>query len=101
MPLPPPRFHGSSGIVGMGIRWSLTGSRRGGLAAAFALVLLLVAGPVAAEDKALHGIALVVGQSDYANLGRLANPGNDARAINTLLTNLGFEVDLVVNADRK
>jgi uncharacterized caspase-like protein len=85
----------------MGIRWRSTKSRGGGPAAALALVLLFVAGPAAAEDKALHGIALVVGQSEYSSLGRLPNPGNDARAINTLLTNLGFEVDLVVNADRR
>ena len=79
------------------VRWI---SVRGALAA-LALGCLSLVSQAGAEEKALHGIALVVGQSDYQNLGRLTNPANDAKAINTLLTNLGFEVDLVANADRK
>lgn len=66
-----------------------------------AAVSCLVLGSAHAEDRPLHGIALVIGQSDYARLGRLANPANDARAINGLLTGLGFEVDLVANADAR
>mgnify|MGYP000931711085 CR=1 FL=1 len=71
------------------------------LAAAAVLILLALVAPAKAEEKALHGIALVIGQSDYKNLGKLTNPANDAKAIDRLLTDLGFEVDLVANADRK
>jgi uncharacterized caspase-like protein len=71
-----------------------------GAGAAFALVLIALA-PAHAEGKALHGIALVIGQSDYENIGKLTNPANDAKAIDRLLTDLGFEVDLVSNADRR
>jgi uncharacterized caspase-like protein len=71
-----------------------------GAAALLALAFLSLVSPSRAEEP-LHGIALVVGQSDYRSLGALTNPANDAKAINTLLTNLGFEVDLVTNADRK
>ena len=46
-------------------------------------------------------MALVIGQSDYATLPALTNPANDAKAIDRLLSDLGFEVDLVANADRK
>lgn len=66
------------------------------------MLVLLVAGACAhAGEKALHGVALVIGQSDYETLGRLPNPANDARAIDRLLSDLGFEVDLVANADRR
>lgn len=37
-------------------------------------------------------IALVIGNSDYTNAGRLANPINDARKIAETLTSLGFKV---------
>lgn len=60
--------------------------------AAFILVLLLSLAPSAAQQKALRGVALVIGQEDYAHLSDLANPGNDARAVQKLLTDLGFEV---------
>lgn len=42
-------------------------------------------------------IALVVGNSAYKD-APLANPGNDARDIGRLLSNAGFEVDLVTDA---
>jgi len=37
-------------------------------------------------------IALVIGNSDYMNAGRLANPVNDARGMAEALTSLGFKV---------
>ena len=37
-------------------------------------------------------IALVIGNSDYENAGRLANPINDARGMSDALTSLGFKV---------
>jgi uncharacterized caspase-like protein len=78
---------------------AVSGLRRAG--AALGLLLVIVAAPAHADGKTLHGIALVIGQSDYQNIGKLANPANDAKAIDRLLTELGFEVDLVSNADRK
>ena len=62
-------------------------------------VLLLVAAPAArAEDKPLRGVALVIGQADYAHITPLVNPQNDARAMDDLLDGLGFEVDRVLDA---
>jgi uncharacterized caspase-like protein len=55
----------------------------------------------AAQEQALKGVALVVGQSKYAHLAELPNPANDARAIAKLLTDLGFEVDQVNDGDAK
>lgn len=37
-------------------------------------------------------IALVIGNGNYANAGKLANPINDARAMESTLTSLGFKV---------
>ena len=63
------------------------------------LVLALVAAPPRdAEAQIPPGerrVALVVGNSNYAGAGRLANPGNDARAIGGLLRTLGFDVEVV------
>ena len=69
--------------------------------AAFILVLLFGFTPGMAQEKALRGVALVIGQEDYAHLPDLANPGNDARAIQTLLTDLGFEARAVSNRDHE
>ncbi len=65
---------------------------------ALALVVLLVSGAVA-QDKPLKGVALVIGQSAYASLAPLPNPGNDARAVAGLLKGLGFEVSTLNDAD--
>jgi len=45
-------------------------------------------------------LALIVGNAHYKE-GSLRNPINDAQAIADVLTKLGFEVDLLLNADRK
>jgi len=45
-------------------------------------------------------VALVIGNSGYRHVERLANPGNDARAIAAALRPLGFQVELLVDADR-
>ncbi|WP_018526704.1 caspase family protein [Alkalispirochaeta alkalica] len=44
-------------------------------------------------------IALVIGNGDYRDLGRLTNPANDARDIATALRQVGFTVDLRIDAD--
>ncbi|HTV70567.1 MAG TPA: caspase family protein [Rhizobiaceae bacterium] len=70
-----------------------------GLMTAIAMSLLATAAP--ADEKPLKGVALVVGQSGYEHLSPLPNPENDAEAIDGLLSDLGFEVDLVRDADQK
>jgi uncharacterized caspase-like protein len=61
------------------------------------LASLLLALPAAAEKR----VALVVGNSNYTEVGTLANPVNDANAISTALKGAGFEVILGVNVDKK
>ena len=65
------------------------------------LILLLFSVDGWAEDKALRGVALVIGQSEYTGLPALANPVNDARAIEGLLEDLGFEVTGVTDRDAR
>jgi uncharacterized caspase-like protein len=70
-----------------------------GVLASLCLVLLTLASP--AQERALRGVALVIGQSDYEHLPKLPNPANDAKALDRLLEDLGFEVDTVADGDRK
>lgn len=51
-------------------------------------ICVLAVTPALAERR----VALVIGNSDYANTARLANPVNDARALSAKLKGLGFEV---------
>jgi uncharacterized caspase-like protein len=54
------------------------------------------------EAFAAARVALVVGNGDYGpEIGRLKNPGNDARLMAETLEGLGFEVALVTDADQK
>jgi uncharacterized caspase-like protein len=62
-------------------------------------LLLFALQPAMAQDKPLRGVALVIGQSDYANLPVLKNPANDADAITGLLSNLGFDVTQLSDSD--
>ena len=59
--------------------------------------VVFAAAPVAA---AVPRIALVIGNSDYAE-APLTNPVNDARLVAHTLRGLGFEVDLRLDADQK
>lgn len=46
--------------------------------------------------------ALIIGNSQYqASLGRLPNPVNDAQSVAAALRAVGFDVDLVLDADQK
>jgi uncharacterized caspase-like protein len=67
------------------------------LVALAAALLLSVPSWVAAQE--LRGVALVIGESKYESLSALVNPNKDARDIDRLLGDLGFEVDRVLNAD--
>ena len=53
------------------------------------LALLLALGTVA-PSLAQQRVALVVGNSDYRSVGRLANPGNDAKLVARTLKASGF-----------
>jgi len=46
-------------------------------------------------------MALVIGNGAYTGAGRLANTTNDATAIAGVLDELGFEVTLVLDVDRR
>jgi formylglycine-generating enzyme required for sulfatase activity len=41
--------------------------------------------------------ALVIGNGNYSNVGKLANPENDARDVAAALQRLGYQVDLRIN----
>ena len=55
----------------------------------------------AGGEKALRGVALVVGNGDYGHLPKLANPPGDARAIEELLSKLGFDTNLSSDRNAK
>ena len=61
-----------------------------------AFVVFAAPSVVLADDR----VALVVGNSTYAHIGRLPNPDNDARDISAALRRLGFEVTTELDADR-
>ena len=60
------------------------------------VALLGAALPAHAEDR----IALVVGNSAYATVTSLDNPGNDAQLIASTLERLGFDVRLLMDASQ-
>jgi hypothetical protein len=64
---------------------------------AFLLMPLFFGMPAAAEKR----VALVVGNSTYAQVGTLANPANDANDISSALKSAGFEVILGLNVDKR
>jgi len=61
---------------------------------AFLLFLLTLAAPASAEKR----VALVIGNSAYAKAA-LSNPKVDARLIRPALERMGFEVEVVTDAD--
>ena len=67
--------------------------------AAFAFILSVcsLAGLAAQEGGPRY--ALVIGNGNYSELGRLRNPANDATDMGQALTELGFKVRLLVDAD--
>lgn len=64
------------------------------------VVVFLAAGPSRGQDaRPLRGVALVIGNSAYEHLSALPNPANDARAVENLLNDLGFETELSSDRD--
>ena len=57
----------------------------------------MLAGMLAHPTRASERVALVIGNSDYEHVSRLANPTNDASDIGAALGRLGFDVTRLEN----
>jgi uncharacterized caspase-like protein len=73
--------------------------------AALAVLALNAFGIAAAEtgsgeSETARRLAFVVGNSEYRNVDRLANPSRDARAVGASLERVGFEVTTVMDGDQ-
>ncbi|MEQ1941772.1 caspase family protein [Mesorhizobium sp. VNQ89] len=86
-------------MVAEGVAAVLACGRR--FAPVLCLVALSLQAGVAGAQEPLRGVALVVGLSDYENLPDLPNPSGDARAVDNLLSDLGFDVDSVIDRDSR
>ena len=67
------------------------------------LTFLALAAMFASGTAASNGprrVALVIGNSTYVNVAKLANPANDATDIAAVLNKVGFEVILRTNLGR-
>ena len=71
------------------------------LLVAASLVSVALVSARADDAKPLRGVALVIGNGDYKSIARLANPVNDARAIEDLLHTLGFETTMASDRDAR
>lgn len=67
--------------------------------ATFCLMLAVLSASAAVSASAEERIALVIGNSDYRNVGKLPNPVNDAADMAESLTRLGFNVKHLSNVD--
>lgn len=68
---------------------------------AILLFCLMLSPVVWAEEGTMRGVALVIGQSKYEHLPALINPESDARDIEGLLEDLGFDVSGSTDRDAK
>lgn len=78
------------------------GTRRGFARALLAIIVLIAFCPAAlAAQSAGSGarIALVIGNGDYQAVAKLNNPTNDATDIGGELSMLGFDAEVLTNAD--
>jgi len=82
------------GVMG-GIRRA--NHRKSWLGLLLVAAMLLPTVPAWAEDR----VALVIGNAAYEHTARLANPGNDARAMTDLLQRLGFEIHGGLDLDKR
>lgn len=64
------------------------------------LLLTLVLIHVAPAALWANGVALVIGNANYANVSELDNPGNDARAVSAALQAQGFDVQTHIDLGR-
>jgi hypothetical protein len=64
------------------------------------LAILPLAGLFAQQNvSAPQKFALVIGNSNYTGISKLTNPANDANDMASVLQNLGFTVDKVIDGD--
>lgn len=84
-------------------RSGLVGARAAGrfVSLAALLVLLVLCLPARGKAETLRGVALVIGNSAYEHVAALPNPANDARAVESLFNDLGFETTLVSDRDAR
>ena len=54
---------------------------------------------IISEVRIMDRIALVIGNSDYSNVGKLNNPKNDADDIASILNKLNFDVTKIMDAN--
>lgn len=64
--------------------------------AVLALLTGLVSGPVSAQER----LALVIGNSNYSAIAPLKNPTADAQLIGGTLASVGFDVDVLTDANQ-
>lgn len=65
------------------------------------LNLYIQSQPSVGEARPERRLALVVGNGEYQQMGRLPNPVNDATDIAAALRTLGFQVTILLNATRR
>ncbi len=69
------------------------------LAAFFSLIAVIALPLCAQQNEALDRIALVIGNSNYEGTAKLKNPVNDAQDIGATLSSLGFDAEVLTDAD--
>ncbi|MFZ1346112.1 MAG: caspase family protein, partial [Tabrizicola sp.] len=67
----------------------------------YLLALLLLMAPAQAETRAEDRVALVFGMAAYQNVTALKNTVNDATALARTLEQIGFRVDVQMDATRE
>jgi len=65
------------------------------------LICVVAALVTASEALAQSRLALVIGNDDYLSVPKLTKAAGDARAMKAALERLGFQVDLLLDADRR
>lgn len=68
--------------------------------AVLSIMLMVPAGAQTSQYTKTRSFALVIGQSGYSQVAKLANARNDAVAINSTLRDLGFESTLLLDGDK-
>lgn len=69
------------------------------LVAVFFLIAAVILPLCAQQNDGLERIALVIGNSNYEGAAKLRNPVNDAQDIGEMLTSLGFDAEILTDAD--
>ena len=65
----------------------------------FIVIHILVSCLLFSQQTTENKFALVIGNSDYVNVQKLKNPANDAHGMKNTLEELGFQVDMLIDAN--